>query len=117
MIMVDLPYPPSANRLWRIRQGGRGAYRAPEYDAWQHEASWAVRAAMPRASARIDVPYVLNVVAGRPDRRQRDLDNLIKPISDALKSGGAIKDDSLAQKIEIEWQDGIEGVRVTVVPA
>lgn len=36
-----------------------------------------------------------------PDRRRRDLDNLIKPLLDALTHGGAWEDDSQVKDLHI----------------
>ena len=58
------------------------------------------------------------IVADRPDRRARDLDNLIKPILDALKpttqAKGVIEDDHLSQSISIRWT-GDEPVKAACV--
>ena len=44
----------------------------------------------------------------RPDKRRRDLDNIIKPCLDALVKGGVIADDKDCEWIEAWWAD-IEG--------
>jgi crossover junction endodeoxyribonuclease RusA len=113
MVMsVDLPYPPSANSLFFNVQG-KGRVKTRRYDDWRKEAAWLISLAKKR---RIDGPYGLTVLAGRPDKRRRDLGNLLKAIEDALVHGGAIEDDSECQCIEMSWQPGITGVRVTVLP-
>jgi crossover junction endodeoxyribonuclease RusA len=87
--------------------------KTPRYEAWRKEAAWLIALAK---KARTEGPYGLTVLVGRPDKRRRDIDNLLKPISDALKHGGAISDDSECQCIEASWHPGITGVRVTVLP-
>jgi crossover junction endodeoxyribonuclease RusA len=61
-------------------------------------------------------PFAVLVGVTRPDRRKRDLDNMIKPILDLLTIHGLIDDDSLAQYITLEWTrgDASAGVRVTL---
>jgi crossover junction endodeoxyribonuclease RusA len=110
-LMVDLPYPPSANKLWRY-VGGR-PIKSAHYRAWLHEAATLVVLAV-RADI-IEGPYALYIRAGRPDNRRRDIDNLIKPISDALTHGGAVRDDCNCQRIEAEWVSDLSGIRVRVL--
>jgi crossover junction endodeoxyribonuclease RusA len=113
MVTVDLPYPPSTNGLYFNKASG-GRAKTVRYDLWRKEAAW--RISIERRAKKVTGPYGLTVLVGRPDNRRRDIDNLIKPISDALKHGGAIEDDSECQKLEAEWMPGIVGVRVTVMP-
>ena len=90
--MIMLPWPPSINHYWRhfrgrtvISQEGR-AFRANVC------ALLAGGGGMrkPPAGGRI----ALAMDAFPPDRRQRDLDNLQKPVLDALEHAGAYEDDS-----------------------
>ncbi len=56
------------------------------------------------------------VEARAPDRRARDLDNLLKPILDLLVSMQIIEDDKskIVRSITAHWSDGDPGVTVTV---
>lgn len=100
---VFLPYPPSANDRLTVRKGGKGFVNTDRYRAWKSEAAWVVAMAA-RDQGSVPGHYTLDVVVMRPRlRRTRDLDNLLKAISDALKDGGAIEDDSLCQMIRIAW--------------
>ena len=109
----DLEYPPSANSLFFNLKGG-GRAKTKRYDDWRKEAAWMISLA--RKGKKIVGPYGLTVLAGRPDKRRRDLGNLLKAIEDALVHGGAIEDDSECQCLEMSWHPGITGVRVTVLP-
>lgn len=111
-VELHLPYPPSANRLWR-RAGAR-IHKSDEYKAWLEEAGWKAAEQKPK---RIDGPYRLQIQAARPDKRRRDLDNLIKPISDLLKVVGIIRDDSDCDVLSARWVTVGEGVYVVVGPA
>ena len=71
------------------------------YRDWILEAGAAVAAQLPAQAPIQD--YRLWIDATPPDRRARDLDNLIKPTSDLLKRAGVIQDDSLARAIIIHW--------------
>ena len=104
---VHLPLPPSTNQLWNYaipkRPRGSGmVYKNPKYARWRSTASWAVKAALNGVKGLADA-YVLRVRAIRPDEVGRDLDNLLKPLCDALVDGGVIQSDKLAKRIEIEW--------------
>jgi crossover junction endodeoxyribonuclease RusA len=114
-LSVTLPYPPSVNRLWR--QVRKSVIRSPRYDAWLNSASWAVRERVLKTGDRKGVsgPYALYVRICPPDRRARDLDNTLKALSDALKTGGAIDGDHLCQYIEAQWDPSVEGAQVSVL--
>jgi crossover junction endodeoxyribonuclease RusA len=113
---IFLPYPPSANERLTVRKGGRGFVNTAHYRAWKLDAAWIVALAA-RYGNVVKGPYRLGVVAMPPDLRCRDLDNLIKATSDALKAGGAVEDDSLCQMIRMSWGDLDEpGIFVEIEP-
>ncbi len=98
MIELTLPYPPSANRLWtRTRKGMR---KTDTYCDWLKVAGYMVMAQRPIG---LTGPYKLSIRAMRPDRRRRDIDNLIKPVSDLLQSVGVIEDDSDCEMVTARW--------------
>ena len=112
IIELQLPYPPSANRLWR--RSGRTIHKSDEYAQWLHDAGWRAREQRIQLLA-VTGPYMLSISAARPDRRKRDLDNLIKPISDLLSSIGIIDDDCCCEMLSARWvTTDMEGVHVRV---
>lgn len=110
-LCLDLPLPPSANHLWRHVSGGK-AYKSNAYKAWLTEAGYKARQ---QAKGRVAGCYALSILASRPDRRKRDIDNLLKPVSDLLQGLGLIDGDHLCQRIEAEWVTHLTGVRVAVI--
>ena len=112
MIQVTLPYPPSVNGIWR--HAGKKSYLTAKAKDWKLSAAWAVKAALLSGSKPVMGPFNVHLEVGRPDKRKRDLDNLIKVVLDSVKDGGAIRDDSDAQSIHAQWVDDLKGVRVTV---
>jgi crossover junction endodeoxyribonuclease RusA len=112
LIELWLPYPPSANHLWRSAKGR--VFKSRAYVDWLLEAG--LQAKSQRAGS-IKGPYKLSVTAARPDKRKRDIDNLLKPISDLLKSIGAIEDDYLCEMISARWVTNGDGVAVRIEPA
>ena len=84
---LTLPYPPSVNRLYRVfrnrillSRDGRASYKAVAE----------CLGSMPVMRG----PLAVTVVATPPDRRRRDLSNLLKALEDSLTKCGAWEDDS-----------------------
>jgi crossover junction endodeoxyribonuclease RusA len=97
---IILPFPPSVNRLWRATKSG-GVYRSAKYADWSTHAKWAVREQV--RSKTIKGPFKLTILAVRPDKRRRDLDNLFKATLDCLQAAGVIADDTNAVWLEARW--------------
>ena len=89
MLTLELPYPPSVNHYWR--RVGRRTLISREGRAFRRAVCSAL-AAM-RLAATTD-RLALRIDAHPPDRRRRDLDNLQKPMLDALEKAGLYLDDS-----------------------
>jgi Holliday junction resolvase RusA-like endonuclease len=65
----------------------------------------------------VEGPYAVSIIAERPDKRRRDIDNLIAPVMDALMHSAVTPDDSLCQWVYASWDDAkpnIPIVRVTL---
>jgi crossover junction endodeoxyribonuclease RusA len=90
-------------------------YRSAEYSAWRNEAVWSIKS---QARGRsIDGGYIIDVAFQRPDKRRRDLDNLLKALSDALVDAGVLADDSGAQEIHLRWRGAGRTCEVILAPA
>ena len=50
-----------------------------------------------------------------PDRRRRDLDNLLKCLQDSLVHAGAMEDDSQIKELRMKMNEPIEGGMVHIV--
>jgi len=95
-VELRLPYPPSVNRYYRhvgakvlISREGRG---------YRERVAGIVRAERLVPFAR---PVAVCIKAFPPDRRRRDLDNILKALLDALVHGGAMEDDSLIRDLRV----------------
>jgi crossover junction endodeoxyribonuclease RusA len=106
---LELPFPPSANTYYRrvgnrtlISRSGR-AYRTAV-------------CALAGGSGRppIDGRVALAMDAFPPDRRRRDLDNLLKALCDALAHAGVYRDDSQIDLLIVRRRDPVKGGRLTV---
>lgn len=120
MDSLTLPFPPSTNTYWRHLSKGPLAGRTLLSEAGRTYRE-AVRklvlaehcpthAAEHRLSVQID--------AWMPDRRRRDLDNMLKATLDALTHAGVWADDSQIDHLSIRRMVGIGGmlkVRIVVL--
>lgn len=116
-VEIKLPNPPSANSLFANRKRDPfakptarklpGRVKTKAYREWIEEAGWKLLMQRP---GRIAGRYEIKITAGR-DRR--DLDNLIKAISDLLVAHFVIEDDSLAERVTLSW--GPTGAETVVV--
>ena len=79
LLVAFLPLPPSVNRLYRVRRGGRGVYKAPAARLYGEY----VLAASAGVARPIDGPLALEVWFFLPDRRS-DIDNRVKALIDSL---------------------------------
>jgi crossover junction endodeoxyribonuclease RusA len=104
-MQITLPYPPSANRIWRAVDGrvilsaeGRGyRHRVASALIDQHAAIGFVPGIT--RPPTFDWWFSIEIDAWMPDRRRRDIDNLAKPVIDALKAAGVYRDDSQAVRL------------------
>lgn len=114
-VHFTVPYPPQANHMYTVARGRK--IKSADYRTWSAAAELHIRAQ--RAGCVLG-PYVMDIIVPRPDRRGRDIDNLIKPISDAVAAAGVISNDNKAMSVRISWAsvDPTKGepVRVWITP-
>ena len=112
MLNLFLPYPPSVNTYWNFNGSRRfltpkaNQFKAKVFEAFilsEHKGFKAHRVS-------------LTVHLYPPDKRVRDIDNVAKPLLDALTQAGVFDDDSQVDRLLIvrkEQQKG-GGCRVVV---
>lgn len=54
------------------------------------------------------VPVGMTIRACPPDKRRRDLDNIVKPLGDLLEHSGVLKNDSLIHELGACWDSTID---------
>jgi crossover junction endodeoxyribonuclease RusA len=69
-----------------------------------------------REQAVIEGKFELKIRVRRPDNRRRDLDNLLKALSDGLVKGGVINDDHLCESIDIRWVYAGDPCEIEITP-
>lgn len=114
-IVLDLPFPPSTNRIWRVGDHGRNVYRAPKYLKWQADADMAVMAHKQYPRRKIHGPFEIRIALNEQNRG--DGDNRIKAVLDWCQSRDVIRNDSDCRRGEWIWvapDHAPAGARVTL---
>ena len=110
-VVITLPYPPSVNHYWR-RVGPRTLI-SRQGRAFRKDVCALLGGGGPRkppAGGRI----ALCMDAFPPDRRRRDLDNLQKPVLDALQHACLYEDDSQVDLLVTRRRRPVKGGRLDV---
>lgn len=108
MIRYELPYPPSVNGLFRNVTVGPGIVKPGRvktsgYKQWISLAQGHI---LEQGRKRLHGFVSVSVALVKPDKRRRDLDNAgMKAVLDLLVSMQVIDDDSLVQRISLQWCD------------
>lgn len=95
---VRLPFPISLNNAFSQTRTGR-RFKSARYARWQSQASVLIRAA--RIPPLVG-PVTIAITVTPPDLRRRDIDNLIKPILDALVNAAVLRNDD-ARSVRAVW--------------
>ena len=109
----DLPWPPSVNNYYRhvgprvlISRAGR-KYRT-------------MCVSRLGGLEKLSGAVSLSLECYPPDRRRRDLDNLLKCLQDSITAAGVLDDDSQIRRLQMEMLEPIEGglvhVRLEAIP-
>jgi crossover junction endodeoxyribonuclease RusA len=115
VIEYTLPFPPTVNTYYRTPSYGKLAGRtmkSAKARAYLEQCGRAVmlQGGAKRATGRVSV----QILASPPDRRTRDLDNLLKGVADSLTKCGLIDDDSKIDDLRITRGEVVKGGSVRV---
>jgi len=108
-VTFELPWPPSVNHYYR-RVGARTLISRAGREFRRRVARILAARRIPSAVGRLAV----TVEVYPPDRRRRDIDNLLKAVLDACQHGGAFPDDSRIVWLLIHRTRAVPGGRVVV---
>jgi len=108
-LSLHLPWPPSINHYWR--RVGAKTLISREGRRFREEVVGRISQLKVKA---ISGPVRVQILACRPDKRRRDIDNILKSLLDALGHAGVYEDDSQIWKLSVEWTRGFNGQLSTV---
>lgn len=121
-VVLDLPYPPSVNRLWRSTAAEKNrVYLSPSYVKWKDAADALLMGTRGWRSGKIKGAFSVEIALcptsqGHP---RGDLDNRIKAVLDYLQRVEVIANDKFCERLLAEWVEqprAPTGCRVTVRP-
>jgi len=116
-MQITLPWPPSVNTYWRHPTTGKlaGRHLISEQGRKYREA---VRALVLESGRRekFTGPLSVHIEAFPPDRRRRDLDNILKSILDSMTYAGVWEDDYQVEELSISRATIGGMVKVTITP-
>lgn len=111
MLNLTLPYPPSVNTYWGFKGSQRFlTKRAKEFKA-EVEAAFILSEHPGMGDDRINLVVFLHA----PDKRVRDIDNIAKPLLDALTQAGVFNDDGQVDRLLIVRRETKKGGECRVV--
>ncbi len=97
MPTFDLPWPPSTNRYWR--KWRNRMVIDTEGREYRTKVAWLADLGLDRCeTGRLAV----TIEAYPPDKRIRDLDNILKSLLDAMQHAGVYENDSQIDRLTIE---------------
>ena len=111
LYLSKLPVPKS-NRYIR-RKGGK-VFKPPRVVNWEARAVWELREQYD--GNPIDYEVSVEIVLILPNRRKRDIDNMLKSLWDVMEKAGIIKNDNLIYEVRTikKIEKGKEGVYIRI---
>lgn len=110
MINVKLPWPPTVNTYYTVARGRKILSTKGRL----YKVDSAVELMQQKAPKKIKTRLEVKIDAYPPDKRKRDLDNVIKPILDAMQDYGIFLDDSQIDRLSIRRMSKGGYVRVHI---
>lgn len=104
-----LPWPPSVNRMWRnlVIMGQARTVLSAAGREYRETVGKIVLGEWKGTTIR--TPFDLTIRRCPPDRRKRDVDNLLKAPLDALTHAGVWEDDSLINDLHVLLGERVAG--------
>jgi Holliday junction resolvase RusA-like endonuclease len=102
MVHLELPFPPSANSIWR--RGKHSTYISKSYDAWKKAAGDAFLMQKRGCGTPIAGNFTYHITLNEKRRKvARDGDNRTKVVLDFVQAMGLIVDDKFADAGSWSW--------------
>ncbi len=111
MEKITLPWPPTVNHYYTIARGRKIlSKRGRDY-----KRQCGIEMLVQKIHRSNPGPYSIFIRAFPPDKRRRDLDNILKPLLDSLTEYGAIGDDSMIDDLRIQRFNPVKDGRVELL--
>jgi crossover junction endodeoxyribonuclease RusA len=103
VVKYTLPWPPSINNYY-APVSGRMILKKPGRAYKKLVQQIVLLNPQPRLVGKLAIDLVLC----EPDKRRRDIDNVLKAVLDSLTSSGAYTDDSQIRKLFVEFGEAVK---------
>lgn len=113
-IVLDFPFPPSANHIWKRTK--MRVYRSAKYLRWMVNTDMMVMAAKQYPRRKISGPFEAHILLDE-QAGHGDCDNRVKVCLDWLQSRDVVTDDKNCRRLTVEWaahERAPKGCRVTL---
>jgi crossover junction endodeoxyribonuclease RusA len=110
--VILLPWPPTVNHYYTVARGRK--ILSEEGRAYKLYCGQCMMIQGVRKLKEEDRPFGLSIIARPPDKRRRDLDNILKPLIDSLVDYGAIPDDWMIDDIRIQRMNKVKDGQIEV---
>lgn len=107
MFSCSLPWPPTVNNYYTVWKGRKIISKKGKQ--FKKDCLPCIVPIVQKMDAPLVGDLILVIGVVMPDKRRRDLDNLLKPILDALGDYGVYEDDSQIVDLRIKKIDGNKG--------
>jgi len=111
-MQIELPYPPSVNHYYR--RVGAKTLISRQGREYREDVCGILLAANLRP---LKGDLVLTMAVYPPDRRRRDVDNVLKAALDAMQHGGAYLDDSQIKELHVRMMAPVPSGKAIVTLA
>jgi crossover junction endodeoxyribonuclease RusA len=109
-IQLELPYPPSVNHYWG--QAGNHRFIGKKGKEFRAQVMDAVNEA---GFSALEGRLAVHIALFPPDRRKRDVDNVLKSLLDACEHAGCYENDSQIDELHITRRDVVKGGACTII--
>lgn len=106
IITLTLPWPPSINHYWRHTKNGH--YISAKGKAYRELVNF--HSIKHRGKFKKEDRLSVHIEAYPPDKRKRDLDNVLKSLLDALQHAGVYHDDEQIDTLSISRKTAVNGI-------
>jgi crossover junction endodeoxyribonuclease RusA len=111
-IEIDLPFPPSTNRLWRI--SGRRLVNSVQYELWKSAANAEFYVQFAKKRPQRLGKFTVSIILDQSKRGRSDGDNRLKALLDFLQRAGLVANDSGCDRGEWSWGTAPAGCRIVL---